>query len=765
MTSSHAVAPSIQPDVEMISTFFNTTMASLEGWLAVRAFPEKGAPSQAPRLTFHPLTGAAIDLLLKDAEVAAERGLATFVVPGAVTDAGSAKAEDVTAIKTIIVDLDHGAIQEKRDHLVRHLGHPSLEVASGGVTEDGEERLHLYWSISSPALGTDVARVCELRHLVAQKVGGDPSFRSAHQPIRLPGSVYRKGGVERVVTVLADPGTRYDLGELEARCRAMPSLVGPTEPKRGPRQIVGEIMVGHFREAGQDGITRFDALSRVIGYWIRRHADGYLSWEAAVQEIADHNQACIVPPWPADRLHNEIDRLRQRDLAARAAKATLVRDADGDVVALPNSQDGLAVAFSEVHSRSWRFVTQWGQWLQWNGSHWERDRRQAVRHAIRLVCREHAAEREKPALASASVVSAVETLARADPRHAADPDGWDHDAWALNTLAGLLELKTGGIAAPTPEAAVTKITAAAPAGECPLWHDFLMTIAGRDQELVGYLKRVAGYCLTGVTTEHALFFLYGTGANGKSVFVNTLSAVLGDYATIAPIEMLMSSQGDRHPTELAKLRGARLVTAIETEHGRRWAESKLKTLTGGDRITARFMNRDFFDFTPHFKLIVAGNHRPSIQNVDEALRRRLHLIPFTVTIPAADRDPGLAEKLLSEAGGILAWAVEGCLEWQRDGLAAPDAVRRATEEYFEAEDVVGRWIEECCECDTARRESSGVLYAAWRHWCEENGETVGSTKNFALGLTSRGFIHFRHRTARGFRGLALRDRPPATDRS
>jgi P4 family phage/plasmid primase-like protien len=759
MTSFHAVANSPRPDPEMISRFLDVTLASLQGWMAVRAFPEKGAPDHAPRLTFHPLADDADQLLRGDAEIAARQGLATFVVPGSVKSAGSAKADDVTAIRTIIVDLDHGAIEEKRDHLVRHLGHPSLGVASGGVTGDGEERLHLYWSLAAPALGTEVARVCELRHLVALKVGGDPAFRSAHQPIRLPGSVYRKGGVERIVTVLADPGTLYNLDELEARAHAMPALGAVQDIATTSKPAVRELLVGRFREGGQDGVTRFDALSAVIGYWIRRHFDGHLSWDAAVQEIADYNQSTIVPPWAVDRLLGEIERLRQLHLASRAARATLIRDAQGDVVALPNSQDGLAVAFSETHAEWWRYVTPWGQWLWWNGSRWERDRKQRVRHEIRLVCREQAAEREKPGLASASMVSAVEALAKADPRHAADPDGWDRDPWTLNTPDGLLDLKTGVTAAPTPATSVTKITAATPAGACPRWNEFLTTIAGGDETLVGYLRRVAGYCLTGVTMEHALFFLYGTGANGKSVFINALSSVLGDYATIAPIEMLMSSQGDRHPTELAKLRGARLVTAIETEHGRRWAESKLKTLTGGDRITARFMNRDFFDFTPHFKLMVAGNHRPSIQNVDEALRRRLHLIPFTVTIPTDQRDPQLAEKLMCEAPGILAWAVQGCLEWQRDGLTPPDAVRLATDEYFHAEDAIGRWLEECCERNPQRRETSSALFKAWRRWCEENGEFDGSTKNFSTSLSNRGFTPFRSGKARGYRGLALLGRP------
>jgi len=159
--------------------------------------------------------------------------------------------------------------------------------------------------------------------------------------------------------------------------------------------------------------------------------------------------------------------------------------------------------------------------------------------------------------------------------------------------------------------------------------------------------------------------------------------------------------------------------------------------------------------------MVAGNHRPSIQNVDEALRRRVHLVPFTVTIPAAERDPALGDKLMAEADGILAWAVDGCLEWQRHGLSAPASVRKATDDYFEAEDAIGRWIAECCELDPQHREPLGSLYGFWRRWGEENGEPVGSTKNFSVGLSSRGFRPYRDRSARGFLGLRLAD--PGSD--
>src|SRR5262249_11639365 len=231
-----------------------------------------------------------------------------------------------------------------------------------------------------------------------------------------------------------------------------------------------------------------------------------------------------------------------------------------------------------------------------------------------------------------------------------------------------------------------------------------------------------------MTTEHALFFLYGTGANGKSVFIGTISRILGEYQKTAPIETFIASHSDRHPTELAGLRGARLVTAVETEEGRRWAESKIKALTGGDKISARFMRQDFFEYTPQFKLVIAGNHKPGLRSVDEAIRRRFNLIPFTVTIPPEERDPKLAEKLEPEWPGILQWMIDGCLEWQRIGLAPPKVVTEATDAYLESEDAVLAWIDECCESKPGAFEPRVKLWGSWAAWAEQNGEDARSAK-------------------------------------
>ena len=306
-----------------------------------------------------------------------------------------------------------------------------------------------------------------------------------------------------------------------------------------------------------------------------------------------------------------------------------------------------------------RYIAAWSKWHVWDGKRWRTDDTKLAFDMARKSMPKGSdanATRTTPrrTLASAKTVAAVERLATADRRLAATIDQWDADPWLLNTPGGIIDLRSGEIRAHQPTDYMTKITAVAPNGACPLWRKFLNRIFAGDAELIAFVQRVAGYTLTGSTREHAMFFGFGTGANGKSVLINTISGILGDYHRTAAIETFTASKFDRHPTDLAGLRGARLVTAIETEEGRRWDEAKIKTLTGGDRIAARFMRQDFFEYVPAFKLVIAGNHKPSLRSVDESMRRRFNLLPFTVTIPPEDRDRDLPEKLKAEWPGILA---------------------------------------------------------------------------------------------------------------
>jgi putative DNA primase/helicase len=444
------------------------------------------------------------------------------------------------------------------------------------------------------------------------------------------------------------------------------------------------------------------------------------------------------------------------------------RSADADEAATDRppafSDEALALRFAHRHDGDLRFVAAWSKWLVWDGARWRFDDTLHAFERARVICREAATECNKGktavAIASAKTVAAVDRLARADRRLAATVDQWDADHWLLNTPDGVLDLRTGKMRPNRPDDHITKITTVGPRGNCPRFLAFLERIAGGDPELVSYLQRVLGYGLTGETREHALFFAHGTGANGKSVLLSTIAGIMGDYHRTAPIETFVAGNSERHPTDLAGLRGARLVTAIETEEGRRWAESKIKSLTGGDMIAARFMRQDFFEYRPSFKLVIAGNHRPSLRSVDEAIRRRFHLVPFAVTIPPEERDGDLAEKLKAEWPGILAWLIEGCLAWQTEGLRPPKAVVDATAAYMEAEDAIAAWIDEKCERNPGAWESSTALFASWSSWANAAGEHPGSVRRFSQALESRSFAPSRKRLGgsnplRGFDGLRL----------
>jgi putative DNA primase/helicase len=303
---------------------------------------------------------------------------------------------------------------------------------------------------------------------------------------------------------------------------------------------------------------------------------------------------------------------------------------------------------------------------------------------------------------------------------------------------------------------ITKLGGTHEDPNCPtsLWSTFLDKVTAENKELQAYLKRMCGYCLTGLTSEHAIFFISGSGANGKSVFLRTVLGLWGDYAAVASMETFIETRNEQHSTDLAMLHGARLVIVQEVDKGKAWAEAKLNRVTGGEPITARYMRQDFFTYTPKFKLIIGANHKPSLRSVNEAIRRRLQLIPFTVTIPPAKRDKQLFEKLKPEWPGIMSWCIAGCLEWQQQGLNPPKAVHEASEAYFAEEDAIGRWIEECCAVNKAYSESSGALYRSWKKWAEDAGEHAGSNKAF-----SNSYKRKHTRDGAMFFGIALK--PPA----
>lgn len=444
------------------------------------------------------------------------------------------------------------------------------------------------------------------------------------------------------------------------------------------------------------------------------------------------------------------------------------------------SDVALAQRFADAHSNYTRYVHAWGKWLFWDGSCWQTDTTLRVfklaTGIVRLAAAEVPRERAGAAkqIASSKTVAATVTLARSDARIAATIDQWDSDPWLLNTPAGVIDLRTGATRQSRADDYATMQTAASPtlnqpdSVRCPMWVTFLKRIFDQDEDLIRYVQRACGYVLTGSTIEQALFFLYGLGQNGKSKFVETVAGALGSYATTAPIETFMLSHNERHPTELAMLRGVRLVTSVETEEGRTWAESRIKMLTGGDQIAARYMRQDFFTFTPKFKLVIFGNHKPSLRTVDKAMKRRMNLWPFLVQIPDTEKDGDLGHKLKTEWAGILGWMVEGCLAWQAYKLTPPAAVVSATTDYLDQEDMFKVWFEECCErCDAKETTPTAWLFHSWKLWSERAEEYTGTQRRFSQKLEMLGFRSFllndRKRDIRnkmGYSGVRL-TRPSA----
>jgi len=419
-----------------------------------------------------------------------------------------------------------------------------------------------------------------------------------------------------------------------------------------------------------------------------------------------------------------------------------------------------------------RFVAAEERWYVWSGGRWVPDAVNLAQHMVdgtlgRLsawMARQGSTPAEQKEaltqarrLASAYARDSVLKIVQADPRVVIRPEAFDADPWALNTPAGVLDLTTGMMHAHTADTLCSKMTRIAPDDTmaCPEWLRFLDEATLHDVDLMTYLQRLSGYCLTGVVTEQVFAMIWGPGGNGKSVFLNTLAHILGTYARTSPMDTFTASGNDRHPTELAMLMGARMVSANETQAGRRWDEARVKGLTGGDAVTARFMRQDFFTFLPTFKLIFVGNHKPELQVVDRAMQRRIHVVPFVVNPLRVD--PELSAKLRGEAPAILAWAVRGCLRWQREGLAAPAVVTAATQDYFTEQDAIGRWLEESTREAPNHFHTSEELFESWREWAGRNGEYTGKMRAFVQRVAARKIPRSKDAKTRrhGFEGLSI----------
>lgn len=454
---------------------------------------------------------------------------------------------------------------------------------------------------------------------------------------------------------------------------------------------------------------------------------------------------------------------------------TPTQAADGAPTFLALTDIGNAERLVEAFGDRIRYCHPWQSWLIWDGRRWSTDERAEVELYAKAVVRGIAAEIDavtgddllaqnlrrslrKWARQSESNSRVVALLKRAAAEKgiAVAPGDLDVDAWLLNVENGTVDLRNGELRPHNRADLITKLAPVTfdPTAAAPTWSAFLARIMAGDAELVDLLQRIVGYCLTGSTRERLFFIAHGQGDNGKSVLTQVVAAMLGDYAMRTPIETIMERRDAGIPNDVARLRGARFVYASESERNARLAVARVKDFaSGGDRITARFMRAEFFEFEPTFKLFVHTNHRPRINDSNKAIWNRLRLLPFDVTIPKAEQDTTLAERLRLELAGILNWALTGCLRWQAEGMTMPAKVAAANAAYRLESDDVGRWLAECCVVDP---QATVVSRAAQESFRAFTGAEKVEPRSFAGELRERGFRDKHAKAGTTWRGFRLK---------
>lgn len=440
-----------------------------------------------------------------------------------------------------------------------------------------------------------------------------------------------------------------------------------------------------------------------------------------------------------------------------------------DVQDIRNTDTGNARRFINEYREIVRFCHQWNRWIVWDSTRWKRDTQGKTIELGKTLIRNMYSDVQSIGndnVRKAMIRHALKSegrrglenmlfLAQSEPGAPIDATELDTFQHLLNCPNGTVDLKTGQLLPHNKEQMITRSTPTEydPIKMSDLWIQFLMDITNNNIELVNYLQLAAGYSLTGAIRDHVLFFLYGTGCNGKSTFLNTIINTLGpDYAKTGPRDLLtMKRGGDSHPTATATLHGLRFIATIEAEGGRPLAESLVKSLTGGDVVSTRRMREDYWEFTPTHKIWLAANHKPNIRGTDDAIWRRIKLIPFTTVIPECKMDTELTAKLRLETPAILAWCVQGSILWHDLGLVDPACVQEASKAYRDEMDVLGAWISERCITGFALEAKAKDLFDNYRDWCMENNEgkwSVLNNRNFSISLQERGY--FKKRSKNGY---------------
>lgn len=591
----------------------------------------------------------------------------------------------------------------------------------------------------------------------ADKLGPGVDIKADGGYIVVPPSPHESGGT---YAWLVEHGLgQIELAELPAW--SLPLIREPKKRERAPRSTASEagapFVDGH----------RNEALASLAGTMRRRG----MSARSILAALVEENAARCKPPLDRNevqKIAESITRYTPTDPISPPAP-----EAERPIEEPHHTDTGNAARFVRDHGGDVLFCHPWNRWLVWDGVRWARDERGEIsRRSLLTVCRMHEdagrlviSHEDRKLLAKHALRSESERARKAMIELAKSelpvvPDELDLDPWLLNVENGTVHLRDGKLFPHSRDDRLTKCagTYYDPGAECPRWLAFLDRIFAGDAELIAFVHRALGYSLSGETNEEAFFVAHGSGANGKSTLFGVVQEIMGDYATATRAETVLAKRNpDSIPNDVAALMGARFVSAIEAEEGRRLAAGLVKSLTGRDRISARFMRGEFFEFSPSFKLWLGVNHKPRIRDSSPAMWRRVKLVPFTVTIPEPERDPELRGKLLAEGPGILAWLVRGCVEWKEHGLGSCASVEQATRSYRDESNAVAEWAALACTVRTGAKAKHAELYAAFRAWCESEGEEPLGSRAFGDRLEEAFHTVRRGKVgdARGFLGIEI----------
>jgi len=643
------------------------------------------------------------------------RGAGVFVMVNQ-GDCKGRKAPNVVAVRALFVDLDGSPLEPVMNGALR----PQIFL------ETSPGRYHAYWKVN----GIELNEFPLLQEELALRFGGDPQVKDLPRVMRLPGFFHRKATPFPVRLIEANTDQPYSRDEFFGAFDIDPALMQTDRVSKCGRMV----------ECGTPSIpfknTRHQTIL-TIGGLLRRN--GYSAEEIELALKALNNGAFGEPEDEA-----EIE-YQARDMADRYDPAS-------DYI---KSEVGLAQQFVKRHGLDFIYCHGLGGWQMWDGKRWRRDVtnsalmsvQENIRTLITLVKNAPFSEQKSRHLnflvRSETAARCKAILCLSQPYLDKSPDEFDGDRFLLNVANGTLDLRTGTLREHRREDYITKIADIDydPEAKSDLFGEFLAGILSGDAELIGFVKRAFGYSLTGDISEQCWFVNYGTGSNGKTTLYNLVLHVLGEYGAQTPADTFLASMSDRIRNDLARLSGCRLIVASEPDESRRLDSSLIKAFTGGDRITARFLHKEYFEYIPSGKLFLLCNHQPSVRANDHGFWRRVRLIPFGLVVPDEAQDKHLESKLRAEAPGILRFMVEGCLDWQRNGLRPPNSVVKATRDYQEEMDVLRDFLTDpMLVIDQEKVVAKADLYEYYAaRYCAAKGLKPLSNEEFNRLMTAKNF--------------------------